>query len=79
MPATARPYYLPIIVLAQFAGNAVIDELQQEAGKGTIASVTSLVKFGFISRPPGVCLALPGVYVQVHCIFWNRPASYPPI
>jgi MFS family permease len=56
MPATPKNYFLPLIVFAQFAGtslwfagNAVINELQQEAGTGSVASITSLVQFGFIS------------------------------
>jgi MFS family permease len=56
MPATPKNYYLPLIVFAQFAGtslwfagNAVLPALQQQAGIGSIASITSLVQFGFIT------------------------------
>lgn len=56
MPATAKNYFLPLIVFAQFAGtslwfagNAVLPALQQQAGVGSIASITSLVQFGFIT------------------------------
>jgi MFS family permease len=52
----AKRYYLPIIVLAQFAGtslwfagNAVIGELQAAAGGGSVALITSLVQLGFIA------------------------------
>jgi MFS family permease len=55
MAVPAKNYFLPLVVFAQFAGtslwfagNAVIHQLQQEAGHGSIASITSLVQFGFI-------------------------------
>lgn len=56
MSVTAKPYYLPVIVFSQFAGtslwfagNAVINELQKEAGRTSVASITSFVQFGFIA------------------------------
>jgi MFS family permease len=52
----AKPYYLPVIVFAQFAGtslwfagNAVISDLQLEGGDSAVATLTSLVQLGFIA------------------------------
>ena len=52
----AQRLYLPVIVFAQFAGtslwfagNAVAADLQQVAGGGSVAFLTSLVQLGFIA------------------------------
>jgi MFS family permease len=52
----AKPYYLPLIVFAQFAGtslwfagNAVIRDLPLAGGDSAVATITSLVQLGFIA------------------------------